>query len=62
MSDAEVVVEFTKLAKEWDKEDAVDCSCDCMLLVLFSTDLELPFASCLGLVSVLRRRSTPDTA
>jgi hypothetical protein len=62
MSEAEVVDELTRLAKECDSEEAVDWSCDCMLFVLCSRDLELVFVSCLGLVSVFRRRSTPDTA
>jgi hypothetical protein len=62
MSEAEVVDELTRLAKECDSEEAVDWSWDCMLFVLCSRDLELLFVSCLGLVSVFRRRSTPDTA
>jgi hypothetical protein len=55
MSGADVLGE-TKLAKEWDSEEAVDWSCDCMLFVLPSG---LPRFS---LASVFRRRSTPDTA
>jgi hypothetical protein len=62
MSDVELVEADTRLANEWDMEEAVDWSCDCMLLELFSNDLELPLASWLGLASVLSRRSTPDTA
>lgn len=62
MSDAELVEADTRLAKEWDREEAVDWSCDCMLLELFSIDLALPFASRFGLESVFRRRRTPDTA
>jgi hypothetical protein len=62
ISDAEVEEPETRLAKEWDSDEAVDWSCDCMLLELLSTDLELPSVSDLGLASVLRRRSTPDTA
>jgi hypothetical protein len=62
MSDAGFVEADTKLAKEWDREEAVDWSCDCMLLELFSIDLEPSWASCLGLASVLSRLSTPDTA
>jgi hypothetical protein len=47
-----------------EREDAVDCNCDCMLptllrLLLFS-DLEC--ASDLGLVSVFNRRMMPETA
>lgn len=60
--DAEVDEDDTKLAKEWDREEAVDCSCDCMLLELSSTFLGLPLVPCFGLASVFRRRSTPDTA
>lgn len=60
MFDAEVV-EDTRLAKEWVREEAVDWSCDCMLLVLSSMFLELPLEP-FGLASVFRRRSTPETA
>jgi hypothetical protein len=61
MSGADVLEE-TKLAKEWDREEAVDWSCDWMLLVLLSGLPKLPLASGLAPPSVFRRRSTPDTA
>ena len=64
MSDAEVF-EDTKLAKEWEREEAVDWSCDCIVLLVFkwsSVDLEFAFTPDLGLDSVFKRRSTPDTA
>jgi hypothetical protein len=58
------VVEETRFANVCEREDAVDCNCDCMLptllrLLLFS-DLEC--ASDLGLVSVFNRRMMPETA
>lgn len=58
-----VVVEEaeTRLAKEWDNDEAVSRSCDCMLFELVSV-LEFSLASCLGAPSVFRRRSTPETA
>jgi hypothetical protein len=58
------VVEETKLAKDWESEDAVDWSCDDMLLVLLRLLLpsDLDCTSDWGLVSVFSRRSIPDTA
>jgi hypothetical protein len=58
------VVEETRFANVCEREDAVDCNCDCMLptllrLLLFS---DLDCASDLGLVSVFNRRRMPDTA
>ena len=54
------VVEDTRLANECEREEAVDWSCACMLLVLLPSDFESEAA--LGLESVFNRRSMPDTA
>jgi hypothetical protein len=58
------VVEETRLANVFEREEAVDCNCDCTLpmllrLLLFS---DLDCASDLGLVSVFSRRRMPETA
>jgi hypothetical protein len=61
MSDAELVGDETRLAKDWEREEAVDWSCDCMLIGWLSSDLGT-FAFVWGLESVLSRRRTPETA
>jgi hypothetical protein len=55
------VVEETRLVNEWESEDAVDCSCDCMLPMLLRllVPSDLDCASDWGLVSVFSRRSIP---
>jgi hypothetical protein len=64
MSDAEVVEDETRLAKEWERDEAVDWSCDCMVLEVWSRGVGFwfVFVSDLGLDSVFKRRSTPETA
>lgn len=58
----EVEVEDTKLAKDCEREDAVDWSCVCMLLVLLLWNSGLDSEDALGLESVFSRRRMPDTA
>lgn len=54
-------VDDTRLAKECDNEDAVDCSEDCMVFVLlFAPSAREVFVP--GLDSVFRRRKMPETA
>jgi hypothetical protein len=63
MSAADVLE--TRLARDCEREDAVDWNCDCielLLFVLLFIALEVPFALDLGLASVFSRRITPDTA
>jgi hypothetical protein len=59
------VVEETRLVNDWDREDAVDWSCECMLPMLLRLWLPLSDLECAsnwGLVSVFSRRSMPFTA
>lgn len=59
-----VVAEDTRPASDCVSEEAVDCNCDCKLLVplwlLLLSDLDC--ASERGLASVLSRRRMPETA
>lgn len=54
----------TRLARDWESEEAVDCSCACRLPMLLRLLLppDLDCASDFGLVSVFSRRSMPETA
>ena len=58
------VLDETKLAKDWESEEAVDCSCDCRLPALLRLLLRSDFAcaSGLGLDSVFNLRRIPDIA
>lgn len=55
-------VEETKLAMECDKEEAVDCSCDGILLTMLAPPSVRACVFDLGLASVLSRRKMPETA
>lgn len=56
------VVEETRLAKDCEREEAVDWNCACMLFAPPPLVSDLDLASDLGLESVLSRRRMPDTA
>jgi hypothetical protein len=60
------VVEETKLVNDWEREIAVDWSCDCMLpmllRLLWLVPSDLDCASDWALLSVFSRRSMPFTA
>jgi hypothetical protein len=55
-------LEGSRLAKECDRDEAVDWSWDCMLFMLLSALPMFPLAFGLLPASVFRRRSTPETA